>query len=294
MAENPWAVESLQAFYFLKCPECNFDTKEENLFENHATENHPLSFVFFDKKSVNEDFGTIDIKEEPLSHYDTQISCNEKKCSRRNQISPIGCITEDNSMLIVPELESYVNEYELEDFKRDINNSETENYSTDDAIFGNNVIVCSPELKNLENHKINFGANNDIKCKEKLPERNIIVTNKSDDIYEKDPIHIAAKKKCLKIKTVKNSTNHHSASESRIHSIKNKEKLKRNIRKNSKTKECPHCSLSFERNSNLIRYVLKNIVLAYKLLVSKKLCFFSFFLVKYQIQSMKLKCNLQQ
>ena len=260
MADNPWAVESLQAFYFLKCPECNFDTKEEKLFENHATENHPLSFVFFDKKSVNEDFGTLDIKEEPLSHYDTQISHTEEKSSRHNQISPIGCITEDNSMLIVPELESYVNEYELEDFERDINNSGTENYSADDAIIGNNVMICPPELKNLKNHKINFGANNDIKCKEEQPEMDIIVTDKLADIFEKDPIHIAAKKRCLKIKAVKNSTNHHS--EKRIPFLKKKKKLKRNISKNSKTKECPHCNLSFERNSNLIRDVLKNIVLA--------------------------------
>ena len=65
MAQNPWAVESLQSFYYLKCPECNYDTKEEKLFENHATENHPLSLVLFDKKSVKKDFDTIDIKEEP-------------------------------------------------------------------------------------------------------------------------------------------------------------------------------------------------------------------------------------
>ena len=265
MAENPWAVESLQAFYFLKCPECSFDTKEENLFENHATENHPLSFVFFDKKSVNKDFDTIDIKEEPLSHYDTQISRNNEKSSTHNQILPLSSITEDNSMLIVPELESYVNEYALEDFERDINNSETENYSTDDAIIGNNLMICPPELKNLKDHKINFGADNDIKCKEKQPDTDIIVTNKSADNFEKDPIHIAAKKRCLKIKNVKNSTNYHSASEKRIPFLKKKEKLKRNISKNSKTKKCPHCNLSFERNSNLTRDVLKDTVLAYTL-----------------------------
>ena len=65
MAQNPWAVESLQSFYYLKCPECNYDTKEEKSFENHATENHPLSLVLFDKKSVKKDFDTINIKEEP-------------------------------------------------------------------------------------------------------------------------------------------------------------------------------------------------------------------------------------
>ena len=44
---NPWQVESIQAFYFLKCPECAFDTKEENYFHEHALENHPLSLVIF-------------------------------------------------------------------------------------------------------------------------------------------------------------------------------------------------------------------------------------------------------
>ena len=49
MTSNPWQVESIQAFSCLKCPECDFDTKGENLFENHAKENHPLSLVLFDR-----------------------------------------------------------------------------------------------------------------------------------------------------------------------------------------------------------------------------------------------------
>ena len=66
MAQNPWAVDSIKAFYFLKCPECDFDTKEDNLFENHATENHPLSFVLFDKKYLEEDFDNTMIASGPL------------------------------------------------------------------------------------------------------------------------------------------------------------------------------------------------------------------------------------
>ena len=46
---NPWNVVSLQAFLCLKCPECVFDTKEKDSFENHAIENHPLSIVLFGK-----------------------------------------------------------------------------------------------------------------------------------------------------------------------------------------------------------------------------------------------------
>ena len=68
MSKNPWQVESLREFCCIKCPECEYYTKEETLFENHATKNHPLSFVLFDKKSdINDDiFDSIVIKEEPL------------------------------------------------------------------------------------------------------------------------------------------------------------------------------------------------------------------------------------
>ena len=86
MTANPWQVESIQDFSCLKCPECGFDTKEENLFENHATENHPLSFVLFGKSEevtkvkmeegtenswsifsyINENVEPIQVKNEPI------------------------------------------------------------------------------------------------------------------------------------------------------------------------------------------------------------------------------------
>ena len=39
---NPWDVDSLQAFLTLKCPECDFCTDTETLFQAHAVANHPL------------------------------------------------------------------------------------------------------------------------------------------------------------------------------------------------------------------------------------------------------------
>ena len=141
MAQNPWAVESIQEFYFLKCPECDFDTKEENSFENHATENHPLSLVLFDKQSVKKDFDAIKIKQEPLSHFDTQISHDSKKASVDNQLSPLRSVTDENSMPIVHDLknlkneaaeELYIDENELGDYEIEMNNSNTiEIYSAD-------------------------------------------------------------------------------------------------------------------------------------------------------------------
>ena len=33
MNENPWQVDSVQAFAFLNCPECTFKTREETFFQ---------------------------------------------------------------------------------------------------------------------------------------------------------------------------------------------------------------------------------------------------------------------
>ena len=47
--DYPWKVDSIQAFSCLKCPECPFNTKGEDLFQDHALKNHPLSHLLFDK-----------------------------------------------------------------------------------------------------------------------------------------------------------------------------------------------------------------------------------------------------
>ena len=51
---NPWQVESVQAFLALKCPECVFTSKEEHLFQDHAIRNHPLSSDLFGKTFFND------------------------------------------------------------------------------------------------------------------------------------------------------------------------------------------------------------------------------------------------
>ena len=47
MYNNPWAVDSVQAFSCLKCPECPFNTNQETFFQAHAVEKHPLSIALF-------------------------------------------------------------------------------------------------------------------------------------------------------------------------------------------------------------------------------------------------------
>ena len=51
MGTNPWLVESIWSFCFLKCPECIFNTRAESKFKIHATQKHPLSQVLFGRKS---------------------------------------------------------------------------------------------------------------------------------------------------------------------------------------------------------------------------------------------------
>ena len=54
--DNPWQVESIEAFYALKCPECTFYTKEDKIFFHHAVENHKMSNVFFGRSAKSKAF----------------------------------------------------------------------------------------------------------------------------------------------------------------------------------------------------------------------------------------------
>ena len=52
---NPWSVSSVHDFWFLRCPECPFDTKDEVYFQAHAIEKHPASLTLFGEKSVKKE-----------------------------------------------------------------------------------------------------------------------------------------------------------------------------------------------------------------------------------------------
>ena len=94
-SENPWQVDSVQAFLYLHCPECVFVTplKEQGNFHDHAIENHPLSLLGV--------FGKSNIKEEKLdsilisNNYGNQGSVSIKQerseinSSTTNDFEPI-------------------------------------------------------------------------------------------------------------------------------------------------------------------------------------------------------------
>ena len=66
---NPWNVSSIHEFWSLKCPECVFDSKEEEIFQDHALRNHPLSFLIFGK-TLN------DVKEEYVDPFFETVECH--------------------------------------------------------------------------------------------------------------------------------------------------------------------------------------------------------------------------
>ena len=52
LSENPWLADNIQSFVFINCPECDYKTKKEPTFQDHAKKKHPMSFAFFEKLSI--------------------------------------------------------------------------------------------------------------------------------------------------------------------------------------------------------------------------------------------------
>ena len=77
MNDNPWLVNSLQDFAFLHCPECHFMSKEDKSFQHHATESHPLSYVFFGENFEQDNLDFEDQKPEILGNL-PKLSADEK------------------------------------------------------------------------------------------------------------------------------------------------------------------------------------------------------------------------
>ena len=80
--DNPWQVESIEAFYFLKCPQCLFFTQKDSSFYHHAVENHPLSLILFGKPTI-EIINPLEILDLPVKietpENSFEVKDNEKK-----------------------------------------------------------------------------------------------------------------------------------------------------------------------------------------------------------------------
>ena len=82
MVENPWEVDSIEEFYYLKCPECSFDTKEEFIFQDHATENHPLSLILFGKALKLDNYDASFAVKEPNVKEEITMSLQKKSMEK--------------------------------------------------------------------------------------------------------------------------------------------------------------------------------------------------------------------
>ena len=78
MFQNPWKVDSVQAFSCLKCPECNFFTKEEKIFKDHAMKKHPLSLTLFVKSEIATLQVVENCKTEQLNSFKPLITIKEE------------------------------------------------------------------------------------------------------------------------------------------------------------------------------------------------------------------------
>ena len=79
MDYNPWNVASIHEFWSLKCPECVFDSKEEEVFQDHALRNHPLSFAIFGKTSTDVKAEYVDPFFETDEYHNNQDQISIKK-----------------------------------------------------------------------------------------------------------------------------------------------------------------------------------------------------------------------
>ena len=98
MMNNPWQVESMEEFVCLKCPECIFTTKEENVFQDHAVETHPLSHVLYGIPKTDSDANIVVHDYDPndiIKDYTKENVNVQYSSSNSNEV--VSMITEDIS-----------------------------------------------------------------------------------------------------------------------------------------------------------------------------------------------------
>ena len=98
MNANPWLVDSIKAFSFLNCPECDFRTKEENLFAYHAAKNHPLSSAFYDQQ-IELEKSSIGLKTDEYSPgFNSKLEAIQTKNTDESN-DPLACTKEQLKIL---------------------------------------------------------------------------------------------------------------------------------------------------------------------------------------------------
>ena len=106
MDSNPWQVDGIEDFSYFHCPECTFVAKEESLFQEHALENHPLSFGLFGKKLDEKDITDIVKVEMCDTDEDVELDFDDTKISEmKKSLESVKSSTEKSR-----EYQSYLND----------------------------------------------------------------------------------------------------------------------------------------------------------------------------------------
>ena len=141
---NPWQVKSIQEFSFLKCPECAFDSKEEDTFQDHAIENHPLAFILFGNPLKEECF------EDPLTIEEHKNLVNSYLTNDNVEIHPKSRISKIFSEQPAVELSEELSIQTLRNDTKVSNVPKDKSATTD--IFEENITEANPN-PNLESKK---------------------------------------------------------------------------------------------------------------------------------------------
>ena len=94
-SENPWNVPSLQEFLKFVCPECDFNSKDENEFHWHALENHDKAKEIW-SKSVQNRY----CEKEDKSQEVTEILWNAKTIKTDSIDVPIVDMIQNQNMVV--------------------------------------------------------------------------------------------------------------------------------------------------------------------------------------------------
>ena len=128
-AENPWQVESIEAFYFLKCPQCLFFTQKDSSFYHHAVENHPLSLILFGKPTI-EIINPLEILDLPVKIETPEKSFEVKDNENSFEVNENSFEVNENSF------EMKENSFEMKENSFEVNESSLE---VDENSFGKTI-----------------------------------------------------------------------------------------------------------------------------------------------------------
>ena len=240
MSINPWQVESIQAFYFLKCPECTFTHKEESNFQTHAIENHPLSVTFFEKSNIKiQEIGILDGCNKNSESNDRFIRIKEEALEMGDDYenpenSEEIFQTENDSIVIKMEPECIIEEYDPLNLSNSIINSEKKFLNSE--IVANNETTCNKSRdQNIIVKRVDFT--------QKLHPSSDSLSKKAQDILN-ESLGISNVKsfKCLICNSTFTSSRHMKNHISRVHEGK-------------KPFECTLCDYSSSTEGNLKTHI---------------------------------------